>query len=85
MDKLKAINPEHQSMVNRCISWLIKYDAANTQLDLAEDISECEYLEDDKEYRRLGRRCANTFDKYLEYADELPKREVANIEASDFY
>ena len=85
MNKLTAIHPQHQSMVNRCISWLIKYEAHNQQRDLVEDNSEFECREDDKEYRQIDRKCVNAWNKFLEYADELPKREVDNIESSQYY
>ena len=79
MDKLKAINPEHQPMVNRCTSWLIKHNAANELRNIFDGD------EESREYSLLENKCGYTFDKYLDYRDELPKREVANIEASDFY
>ena len=38
-----------------------------------------------KAYRKADKKCIDSFDKYLEYLSELPKREVANIESSEYY
>ena len=107
MIKLKAINPKHQSMVNRCIAQLCKYHEYNRERGLAYDefLSEqadaFDFLQarkldsmasgedfDDsvaKAYRKADKKCISSFDKYLEYRSELPKREVANIESSEYY
>ena len=87
MNKLKAINPKHQSMVNRCISWLCKYNEYDRLRNLADDSMGGEDFDDSvaKAYRKADKKCISSFDKYLEYLSELPKREVANIESSEYY
>tara|TARA_R110002073_G_scaffold135803_1_gene284223 strand:+ start:1843 stop:2106 length:264 start_codon:yes stop_codon:yes gene_type:complete len=87
MNKLKAINPKHQSMVNRCISWLCKYNEYDRLRNLADDSMGFEDFDDSvaKAYRKADKKCISSFDKYLEYLSELPKREVANIESSEYY
>tara|TARA_R110000803_G_scaffold191759_1_gene254458 strand:- start:2202 stop:2465 length:264 start_codon:yes stop_codon:yes gene_type:complete len=83
--KVKAINQRHQSMVNRSISWLEKYDKANSQRDLASDSNEKDFDDDCANWRKYDRLCEKTWDKYLECLSELPSREVKNIESSKFY
>ena len=76
---MKAINPKYQTIVNKCINWLEKYNDYNTKRDIADDDG------DERLYNRWDRKCENAFDKYLEYADELPKRELEQIEKSELY
>ena len=76
---MKAINPKHQTIVNRCVTWLEKYNEYNTQRDIADGNG------DEKLYNKWDRKCENAFDKYLDYADELPQRERQQIEQSDLY
>ena len=74
-----AINPRNQSLVNKACSWLVKHNAFNTQRDEA-------YNNDNiVKAVQLSKKCEHTFDKYLEYCDELPVREVAAIEKSELY
>jgi hypothetical protein len=77
---VKAINAKYQSVVNKAVSWMDKYESADEQRNIASDNTECEYEEDDKLWRKWDRRCVQAYDKYLEYMDELPKREQDNIE-----
>jgi len=76
---LKAINPKHQSMVNRAMRHLLKYNDLNDQRDRADDDG------DTKLYNKLDRQCQATFDKFLEAIDELPKREQEQIMRSEYY
>lgn len=75
-----AINPKHQKLVNKAVSWDIKYEFANDQRNIASDNTECDYEEDDKLWRKWNRVCENTYDKHLDCMDELPKGEQKNIE-----
>ena len=77
--KVKAINQIHQSKVNRACQWLIKYNEANDQRDLADNNG------DEKMYRKYDRLCEKSWDKYEDYTSELPSREVAQIEKSELY
>ena len=76
---MKAINQKYQSIVNKCVSWLEKYNEYNTQRDIADGNG------DEKLFNKWDRKCVNAYDKYLDYADELPKRELEQIEQSDLY
>ena len=76
---MKAINPKHQAIVNKCVNWLKKYDEYNRQRDIADGNG------DEKLYNKWDRKCENAYDKYLDYADELPKRERQQIENSELY
>jgi len=76
---MKAINPKYQTIVNKCVSWLEKYNEYNTQRDIADGDG------DEKLYNKWDRKCEHAYDKYLDYADELPKRELEQIEKSDLY
>lgn len=71
---IKAKNPKNQSKVNKAVKYLTAYYQANTKRDHAED-------EGNKtEFKKYDKICANTFDKYLEALEELPKGEQTNIE-----
>ena len=72
--QITAITKKHQTMVNRACQWLIKYNEANDQRDLADNNG------DEKMYRKYDRLCEKAWDKYLECTSELPKREVNQIE-----
>lgn len=79
MEQFKAINPKHQSKVNKAVKALLKYNELNDLRDKASD------LDQEKEFKKLDNLCAKYFDKYLEIIDELPARERNNIEKSDLY
>jgi hypothetical protein len=76
---MKAINKKHQVTVTRAVNWLVKHNEFNSQRDYIENNLECEEWES-KEWKAINRKCENSFDKYLDYTSELPKREVAQIE-----
>ena len=71
---IKAINPKHQTLVNRCVSWLQKHHEADRLLNIADGEG------DDKAYKKWDKKCEYTFEKYLEYAEELPQRELDQID-----
>ena len=68
-----AKTKKNQSMVNKCIKALSKYDALNTLRDAAYDEG------NDKVVNKYNRLCENAFDKYLTYSYELPKYEQKRI------
>lgn len=78
---MKAINKKHQSMVNKAVNWLIKYNQFNDQRNIVEGNFDC----DSKEWRKINKKCEDSFNKYEDYASELPKREVEQIEKSEIY
>lgn len=81
---IKSITPKNQPLVNKAVKWLIKHNDFNIIRDYISDNLDCEEY-DSKEWRQINRKCETSFDKYLEYIDELPKREVKNIEKSELY
>jgi len=85
MSKINALNSKHQSIINKAVSWLEKYNSANDQRDLASNNNEKDYDEDCKTWRKYDRLCEKTWDKYLEYTSELPKREIQQIEKSELF
>lgn len=82
---MKAINPKNQKNLNKALSWLIKHNKYNDERTLLEDSSELEYVEDSTAWKRINKKCEDSFDKYLEYCDELPKGQVKLIEKSELY
>ena len=76
---IKSITPKNQALVNKAVKWLLKYN----DLDIERNIADSDGNE--KLYNQLDRKCERAFDKYLEYVDELPKRERAKIEKSELY
>jgi len=78
---MKAINPKHQSTVNKAISWLVKYNTYNNLRDDIENADE----ELSASWRVADRNCGRSFDMFLTYCDELPKAEVSAIKKSDLY
>ena len=76
---ITAINPKYQSLVNRAVNWLTKYNELDNQRNVADSNG------DDRLYAKLDKKCQNAFDKYLECAEELPSREQSQIEKSELY
>jgi hypothetical protein len=77
---ISAINPKHQSKVNKVVKALLKYNSANDSRDRIYDLEDSE-----KAMNKANRICENLFDKYLTLIDELPKRERERIEKSELY
>ena len=71
---IQSINPQHQSMVNKATAWMAKYDLNNDLRDKAEG------FDDERLVAKYDKLCERAYNKYLEYCEELPKREVVNIE-----
>jgi len=82
--RIKSITPKNQTLVNKAVNWLVKHNEYNTQRDFISDSLECEEWES-KEWRQINKKCENSFDKYLEYLNELPRREQQQIEKSKLY
>jgi len=79
MIKVTSITQKNQSLVNKAVKWLNKYDEYNTQRDFISDNLECDE-DDSKEWRQINKKCEVSFDNYLDYLWDLPKREQNNIE-----
>jgi hypothetical protein len=43
------------------------------------------YPDESKEWRRINKKCEDSFQRYAEYCDELPIYEVTRIEKSELY
>ena len=84
--KITAIKSKNQSLVNKAVNWLVKYNTFNNERDVISDNLEeyCE-AEDSKEWRKVNKKCEDSFDKYQECCEDLPQYEVKNIEKSELY
>jgi len=76
-----ANNKKNQVNFSRAIQWLTKHNAFNDERDAIESEQESET----SEWRRINKKCEESFDKYLMYCEMLPKAEVKRIEKSDLY
>lgn len=72
--KITALNAKNQKLVTKTASLLIKYNELSSLRDMADGSG------DERLYSRLDRKCENAFDRYLFSCDELPQREVKNID-----
>jgi hypothetical protein len=71
---MTAKNKNNQSLFNRCITALNKYNSLNDLRDKADNEG------NEKEVKKYNRLCENSFDKYLDYLYQLPKYEQNRIE-----
>ena len=62
------------------MQWLTKYNTFNDQRTLLKDTSEAEFVEDTTPWRRINKKCEDSFDKYMDYRYELPNLDVKTIE-----
>jgi len=60
-------------MVNKAITWMAKFELNN---DLR---AKAEGNDDERLVAQYDKLCERAYNKYLEYCDELPKREVLNM------
>ena len=72
-------NKANLKHVKSAVNWLIKYNDADRLRNIA-DVDG-----DDRAYNKYDRQCEKTFDKYLEYCEELPKYQIKLIEKSILY
>ena len=75
---LVAINRKNQSLVNKAVQCMLKYNEYNDMRDVVADTSEL--AEDDKLYKYYNRQCIKFYDSYLERMYELPKGQRLAIE-----
>ena len=76
---MKAKTKLNQSLLNRVVKALVKYNALNNLRDIADNDG------DEKLFNKLDKQCENSWDKYQELLQELPKYEQKRIEKSDLY
>jgi len=72
--KIVAITKKNQTLVNRATKVLVKYNELNNLRDIADGD------ENLREFKKLDRKCAATFDRYEDVCFQLPKREINQIE-----
>ncbi len=77
---MKANNPKNNKNFNKAVYWLTQHNTFNDQRTLLEDTSEAEYVEDTTAWKRINRKCEETFDVYLMYCEEIPKADIKTIE-----
>jgi len=78
-DTMKATTSKNQSLLNRVVKALVKYNSLNLQRDIADNEG------DDKLINKLHKQCENAWDKFTTLMEELPKYEQNRIEKSDLY
>ena len=61
------------------VNWLIKHNEADMMRSIADGEG------DHRAYNKHDKQCEKTFDKYLEYCEELPKYQIKLIEKSILY
>jgi hypothetical protein len=81
---ITAHNKKHQGIVNKAVQWLEKHNAFNDQRDRIEDNLEG-YPDEDTAWRRINKKCEDSFGEFEFYMDELPKREQDQITKSELY
>lgn len=79
-----AVKSKNKSLVNRAYTWLIKHNTYNNERDIIENNLEC-YPDDSVQWRRINKKCEDSFDKFECILEELPKYEVKAIEKSELY
>ena len=72
-------NKANLKYVKSAVNWLIKHNEADSLRNIADGEG------DDRAYNKHDKQCEKTFDKYLEYCEELPKYQIKQIEKSILY
>jgi hypothetical protein len=78
---MKAINQKNQTLVNKTVKLLVKYNELNDQRDTIENNDG----EESSAWRRINNKCEIAFDRYEDCCFDLPSREVKEIEKSDLW
>ena len=72
-------NKANLKRVKSAVNWLIKHNESDRLRNIADGEG------DDRAYKKHDKQCQKTFDKYLEYCEELPKYQIKQIEKSILY
>jgi len=72
-------NKANLKHVKSAVNWLVKHNEADKLRNIADGDG------NDRAYNKHNRQCEKTFDKYLEYCEELPKYQIKQIEKSILY
>jgi hypothetical protein len=72
-------NKANLKHVKSAVNWLIKHNEADRLRNIADGDG------DERAYNKYDKQCQKTFDKYLEYSEELPKYQIKQIEKSILY
>tara|TARA_R110002124_G_scaffold73777_1_gene197901 strand:+ start:41 stop:295 length:255 start_codon:yes stop_codon:yes gene_type:complete len=83
--RVEAKNPKNQSRVNRAMKHLEKYNILNDERDCIENSLDVDDIEDNKDWKRVNKRCEDVWDKFLTALEELPKGEQNRITKSELY
>lgn len=73
---MKAMNNKHQRAVAKAHKLLAKYHDLDNQRNAADGLG------DERLYAKLDKQCEHVFNQYLETIEDLPKRELINLEKS---
>lgn len=76
---MEAKNPKTKAAFNKAISWLKKHNEAVDQQGAAEDAG------DTKAIAKYDAKAENTYNRFLEAMDDLPKYEQDRIYKSELY
>ena len=76
---IKAINPKNQSLVNKAVKYLMRYDVLNDLRDNEENESEVGCMS--AKWSKLNRQCEDVFDKHLDAMAMLPKNQQKIIQS----
>ena len=79
-----AVKSKNKSLVSKAYKYLIKYNAYNDERDIIECNLEC-YPDESTQWRRINKKCEDSFAKYEDILSELPQYEVKVIEKSELY
>jgi hypothetical protein len=72
-------NKANLKHVKSAVNWLIKHNEADRLRNIADGDG------NNRAYKKHDKQCQKTFDKYLEYSEELPKYQIKQIEKSILY
>jgi len=72
-------NKANLKHVKSAVNWLIKHNESDRLRNIADGKG------DERAYNKHDKQCQKTFDKYLEYCEELPKYQIKQIEKSILY
>lgn len=75
----KAISPKNQSNLNKAIQWLEKYNKANDLRNMSDDEG------NEKLFIKHEKACEHSYNKFLEYMEELPKSQQNKVYKSNLY
>jgi uncharacterized protein HemY len=76
---MQAKTVKNSKLFNKVLKALNNYNKLNNLRDEADNNG------NEKEYKKLNKRCEISFSNYMELLEELPKYEQKRIEKSEMY